>query len=417
MAGFFQKHRNELGLVIATFVVLALTAAISPSYHSLATTQRTMESIGRETGVIGIMAIGAAIVIIAGGIDLSAGSVAAFSGMLFCGVIVLLAPDDPSAPWPQDSTRFLPSLSGLPLWIPLVALAVTLLAGLLVGTLHTWLITVIELPPFVATLASLVGLRSLARLLIEDMTVIRYGQEQSSITLEDRLLTSIGRGNWWVPGVIWMLLCIGMWVLLSRTIAGRHLYALGGNEQAARLSGIRTDRLKWLAYSISSVTAALSGVLLVCYVGGSRPSNDALGYELSAIAASVVGGCSLAGGVGTIVGVMLGTLFMRVVIDSVAKVFRSQPDLLEGLVVGVLVVLAVAFNELRGEGLKKSFFPGLFGWLNVGILSGLIGLVVAVTSQESHLRNGLIAGGGVLAVLLAKALSERVNGRASGSGG
>ncbi|MCA9056232.1 MAG: hypothetical protein KDA75_20525, partial [Planctomycetaceae bacterium] len=219
--------------------------------------------------------------------------------------------------------------------------------------------------------------------------------------------TSVGQENWWVPCVVWVILCVVMWMLLSKTVVGRHLYAMGGNEAAARLSGIRTDRLKWLAYCLGSITAALAGVLYACYIGTTSPSTDGMGYELNAIAASVVGGCSLTGGVGTIGGVMLGTLFLRLVIDSVAKLFKSQPDLFEGLVVGMLVVLAVAFNELRGEGLKKRFFPGALGWLSVVVLALLTGIVTSVTSTDGKLRNGLIAGGAVLVILLAKAISER----------
>ncbi len=405
---FIQKHRNEFGLAAAILVVIAFTASFSDAYRSSDKLGLTSQIILRESALVGIFALGAAIVIISGGIDLSSGSVIAFSGALFFGFIILLAPDDPSTRWPGDPNKHFPDTENLPLWVPTAALLLTLISAFLVGSLHAWLITVIKLPPFVATLASLVGLRSLARLLIQDMTVIRYGQRQSTITVGDELLTSVSREHWWIPGVIWIVLCIALWLLLSRTVIGRHLYALGGNEQAAKLSGIRTDRLKWLAYCIGSMTAALSGILYACYIGTSSPSTDGMGYELNAIAAAVVGGCSLSGGVGTIGGVILGTFFLRIVIDSVAKLFKSQPDLFEGLVVGVLVVLAVAFNELRGEGLKKTFFPGLLGWLNVAILSLLAGLMTSVTSQEAKLQNGLIVGGMTLVILLAKAISERV---------
>jgi ribose/xylose/arabinose/galactoside ABC-type transport system permease subunit len=420
VAEFLRRYRNEIGLAIAIFVVVAFTACFSTAYGS-ARVLGTLRVIARETAFIGIFAIGAAIVIIAGGIDLSAGSVIACSGTLFFSFIILLAPDDLSTRWAGNPEKHFPATEDLAVWIPAAALALTVGCGFLVGCLHTWLITVIRLPPFVATLASLVGLRSLSRLLIQDLTAIRYGQRQSTITISDDLLTSVSRENWWIPCVIWLVLCVAAWVLLAKTVVGRHLYALGGNEQAARLSGIRTERLKWLAYSVSSVTASLAGVLLACYIGTSNPASDGMGYELKAIAASVVGGCSLTGGVGTIAGVMLGTLFLQTVIDSVAKLFRSQPDLFEGLVVGMLVVLAVAFNELRGEGLKKQFFPGALGWINVVLLAGLSGLVTAVTTadQDSKVRNGLIAGGSVFAILFAKALSERLGRReaVAGSGG
>jgi hypothetical protein len=170
------------------------------------------------------------------------------------------------------------------------------------------------------------------------------------------------------------------WVLMNRTVVGRHLYAMGGNEQAARLSGIRTDRLKWLAYCIGAITAAIAGVLYSAEVGSADPQTQGRGYELNAIAASVVGGCSLQGGVGLIPGVMLGVLFLRVVIDAVAKIIKAGSDDYEGLIVGFLVVLAVAFNELRQRtsATRKKFFEGALGMLTIAILCALVGTVLAV---------------------------------------
>ncbi len=401
MSQKLRPFRNELGLVGAILLVATITALLSDTYQN--EPQRVMETLLRETAMVGIFALGAAVVIIAGGIDLSAGSVIAFSGTLFFGFITLFAPDVDATLPPE---RRIPNTEDLAIWIPLLALGLTMFAGFLVGSLHAWLITVIRLPPFVATLASLVGLRSLARLLIQDMSEIRYHQRMSTITIGDEFVTSIARERWWIPLIVWIVLCVLLWILLSKTVWGRHLYALGGNEEAARLSGIRTDRLKWGAYCIGSMTASLAGVLYACYVGTASPSTDGLGYELNAIAAAVVGGCSLTGGLGTVSGVILGTLFLRLVIDSVAKLFKSQPDLLEGLVVGMLVVLAVAFNELRGEGLKKRFFPGALGWVNVFILAGLAGTVTAVTSQESKFNRGLVVGISTFAILSAKAIAE-----------
>jgi ribose/xylose/arabinose/galactoside ABC-type transport system permease subunit len=281
--------------------------------------------------------------------------------------------------------------------------------ALAVGSFHTWLITSVGLPPFVSTLASLVGLRSLARLLIEDVT--RFAEHRNTgntqIYVSDSLYHKLGT-EWWIPCLVFAGLALGLWVLLSRTVVGRHLYAMGGNEEAARLSGIQTVNLKWLAYCVGTVTAAVAGILHSSYISMAEPVNDGLGYELSAIAAAVVGGCSLTGGVGTVAGVMLGALFLRVVIDAVAKTFRQKPDILEGLVVGMLVVLAVAFNQVRGEaGAKKQFFPGKLGLLSVFVLTLLTGTITMVTSQDHKLRNAAVAAGVTLVVLGAKAVAER----------
>ncbi|MCA9198490.1 MAG: ABC transporter permease [Planctomycetales bacterium] len=399
MSELLRRYRNECGLLIAILVVAAVTAAFSDAYHSSAGLADTGRIIARESALVGIFALGAAVVIISGGIDLSAGSVIAFSGMLFFGFLISLVPNEESTGWPNTDD--------IALWIVALATLGTLAVAVLIGSFHAWLITVIRLPPFVATLASLVGLRSLARLLVQDITQLQYNQRQETIGIADELLTSVARENWWITCVIWLVLCLATWILLSKTTIGRHLYAMGGNEEAARLSGIRTERLKWLAYCISSVTAAISGILYACYITTSSPASDGMGYELNAIAAAVVGGCSLTGGVGTIAGVILGTVFLRLVIDSVAKLFKSQPDIFEGSVVGALVILAVALNELRGDGgFRKRFFPGALGILNVGILTSLAGVLAAATSSTGKLRNGLIVAATVLVALAARAIVE-----------
>jgi ribose/xylose/arabinose/galactoside ABC-type transport system permease subunit len=217
----------------------------------------------------------------------------------------------------------------------------------------------------------------------------------------------------WIPAVLCLLLAAACWVLMTRTVLGRHLHALGGNEQAARLSGIRTDGLKWLAYCLSAVLASLAGILYIGEQAVADPQTLGRGYELNAIAAAVVGGCSLQGGVGTIPGVMLGTLFLRVVIDGVSKIIKSGADIYEGLIVGGVVVVAVAFNELRQtRRTGRRFFPGLLGLVTVvnlalfaGTLAALLGLKMEWLASPLGLGSGgasLLSGGlvGLLTLLL-----------------
>jgi ribose/xylose/arabinose/galactoside ABC-type transport system permease subunit len=277
-------------------------------------------------------------------------------------------------------------------------------AALLIGTLHAWLITVVGLPPFVATLASLVGLRSLAKVLNQEVTRA-LGNQSIKINIDDPTFTSLGK-TWWIPLAVFLVLGCLCWLTMNRTVVGRHLYAMGGNEQAAVLSGIRTQRLKWLAYVIGATTAAVAGILYSAEVGSADPQTQGRGYELNAIAAAVGGGCSLQGGIGLIPGVMLGALFLRVVIDSVAKVVGAGSDDYEGLIVGFLVVLAVAFNELRrgAAGRRKQFFPGVLGWLSVATLALLAGTVTTVTAGRTP---GMAAGAAVLALLIVIKFLER----------
>jgi len=392
-----QQFRNEFGLILAIIAVIVVTALVNPSY-SQKPADNAME-IARQTSLLGIFALGAAIVIISGGIDLSAGSVIAFSGSICAQAFYLLAP---------EGSRGIPDTSHLSLGVFAAGIGAALLVGFLIGTLHTWLITIVGLPPFVATLASLVGLRSLAKVLNQTITSA-LGNQSTKLNVDDRAFIALGR-TWWVPLVIFLVLGALAWLLMNRTVIGRHLYAMGGNEQAARLSGIRTDRLKWLAYCLGAMTASIAGVLYTAEVGIADPVTQGRGYELNAIAASVVGGCSLQGGVGLIPGVMLGVLFLRVVIDSVAKVVGSGSDDYEGLIVGFLVVLAVTFNELRSmrELVEKRFFPGMLGWITVPTLSMLIGTVTYVMGGR-HI--GLSAGIAALGLLGAIKIWEETRGK------
>jgi len=380
-----SSYRNELGLLLAIAAVVAVTTFVNPAYR-LKPAENAQE-IMRQTSLLGIFALGAAIVIISGGIDLSAGSVIAFSGSICAQTFYLLA---------ADGDRGIPDTTHLGTAVFAAGIGAAVAVGFLIGTIHTWLITIVGLPPFVATLASLVGLRSLAKVLNQEITA-SLGNQSTKLNIDDRAFIALGR-TWWIPLVIFLVLGVLAWILMNRTVIGRHLYAMGGNEQAARLSGIRTDRLKWLAYCLGAMTASIAGVLYTAEVGIADPVTQGRGYELNAIAASVVGGCSLQGGVGLIPGVMLGVLFLRVVIDSVAKVVGSGSDDYEGLIVGFLVVLAVTFNELRSlrELTEKRFFPGLLGWITVPTLSLLVGAITMVAADRTK---GLTAGLITLALL------------------
>src|SRR5262249_7551343 len=159
----------------------------------------------------------------------------------------------------------------------------------LIGSLHAWMITVIGLPPFVATLATLVGLRSLGRALVEHATQQVFGGRSTQIQIYDahfRYLATSG----WIPALLFLALARFLWLLRTRRVVGRHLHALGGNEEAARLSGIRTDRLKWLAYCVAAMLSSLTGILYIGEQSVADPQTLGRGYELNAIAAAVVGG-------------------------------------------------------------------------------------------------------------------------------
>jgi ribose/xylose/arabinose/galactoside ABC-type transport system permease subunit len=389
-SGFLLK-RSEWALLAAIVVAVVLTALVDANHSYWFQPLTSLRDIARSTAMLGIFALGAAVVIIAGGIDLSAGSMIALSTTVCAATMLALAP--------AEMVGFKP-VGGA---VVAAGCFASLLAGFLVGTLHTWLITAVRLPPFIATLATLVGLRSLARALATSTTAALLPTKNSQINVYDPMFKFV-RDNVWIPVAVFGLLAFITWLLLTRTVLGRHLHALGGNEQAARLAGIRTDNVKWFAYCYAAMTAALAGLFYVANESVAAPAIQARGHELNAIAAAVVGGCSLSGGVGTVPGTVLGTVFLRVVIDAVSKVIKTEAEIYEGLIVGVVVVLAVTFSQV-GQLAKggRRLFPGALGLCAIPVLSLLVGGVVAMTAGP---RAGIAAGLAALGMLAAVRLWE-----------
>lgn len=395
---------NEMALVLAIVVALGLTAWIDPN-HTYATWSGMSESapeIARNMSLLGIFALGALVVIISGGIDLSAGSMIAFSATVFACTLQALAPEalrDPKL--------------DIPMWVLVAATCASLFSGLVVGTLHAWLITSVRLPPFVATLATLVGLRSFARILLDYTVRLSTGAPSAGqINFYDPARDTIRS----VPVIVtvFAVLAIITWLLLSRTVLGRHIYALGGNEQAARLAGIRTDQVKWFAYCFASVLASIAGILYLANESSASPSTQAVGHELYAIAAAVVGGCSLQGGVGTVLGTVLGALFLRVIIDAVPKLVASGSEMYEGLIVGIVVVVAVAFSQLRQvTSGGRQLLPGWLGICTIPLLSTFLGMMVTMSIAEAGGTKGLLTGLVVFALLSALKIWEVVRSRAA----
>ncbi len=278
--------------------------------------------------LFGVLAVGATIIIVAGGIDLSVGSVVALSAVVSAKLMT---------EWLPGATR-----SGGAISPGVIAMAVvlTLLLGLAIGLMHALFITVFRLPPFIATLASLAGLRSVA-------IVVSKNQSVNANFPAFRMFGA--DNNYTVP--IFVLVVIAASVMMGATVLGRHLYALGGNEAAARLSGLPVKRLKAIAYGLSGMLSALGGLL---FAGNSGQGKGTMGvsYELIAITAAVVGGSSLSGGVGTIRGTVLGLILIQIVIKGTGLVVKGiDPTQIEGLVLGTIIVLAVALNQkFRGRG-------------------------------------------------------------------
>ena len=345
----------EFKLILAWLAVVIFTTLVDTGHTYWRNPGSSAELIIRNTVLLGFFALGSAVIIISGGIDLSSGSVIAMSATVFGSLLIVLDPEGF-----RDGHLATSAV--------IMAVVGTLLSGVMVGTLHAWLITCVGLPPFIATLATLVGLRSFSRGLTQAVTNNRSQIDFPDLALRDSLknVTSVS--------IVFILLALAVWFLMSRTVIGRHLHAMGGNEQAAKLSGIQTDRLKWLAYVLGAVTASMVGIVYFADNGSAKPDIQARGYELNAIAAAVIGGCSLQGGVGTILGTVLGCLFLRTVIDSVNKIVGTGADVYEGMIVGIVVVMAVTFSQRGVTSLRRPFFGTLIGWAAIPVLSLLAGL-------------------------------------------
>jgi ribose/xylose/arabinose/galactoside ABC-type transport system permease subunit len=318
LLGFFKAP--EWGLVAG---IAAVTAVIYLLDRDQAFFKAySLQTLLHRVALFGVLAVGAAIVIIAGGIDLSIGAVVALSSVV-------------SAKLLTDWLRRGATVTGPPpVALVAAAIGITLLMGLAIGLVHAFMISGLRLPPFIATLATMAGLRSLAILLCQNKT----------INVPFDAYRAMGKESW-LALAIFGCVAASMSILMGWTVVGRHLFALGGNEMAARLSGLRTNRLKAIAYGLSGTLAALGGILFTGY-SGQADSRLGVTYELTAITAAVVGGCSLSGGLGSIRGTVLGLFLTQLVIKGTGIVVRGVDSTqIEGLVLGTVVVLAVAFNQ------------------------------------------------------------------------
>ena len=369
--------QNEWSLLVAIVLAIVLTALVDSNHTYFFRPFESLRDIARNSAMLGIFSLGAAVVIIAGGIDLSSGSMIALSGTVCSVTMLALAPTEMMAFKPVGSA------------VVFIAVLASLLTGFFVGTLHTWLITVVRLPPFIATLATLVGLRSFARALCESSTAVLTPTKSALINVADPAFKVV-RDNVWFSVVTFLVLAFFTWLMLSRTVLGRHLKALGGNEQAARLAGIHTENVKWFAYCFGAMTAALAGLFYIANESVAAPVNQGRGHELNAIAAAVVGGCSLSGGVGTVQGTVLGAFFLRVVIDAVSKIIKTGADVYEGLIVGVVVVLAVTFAQgVNGLRHDRRILPESLGLCTIPVLALLAGSLASMTTGAA---SGVAAG-------------------------
>src|SRR5579859_379756 len=296
-------------------VLLIFIAALILTTNEFLTVTN-LDNLVRQVAVFAILSVGQLFVILTGGIDLSVGSILGLSG----GVTALLL------------------ANGVP--IPLAILA-GLLVGLLIGLLNGLLVSRLGLPPFIATLGMLGVARGLVLLLTGAKTIA---------PLPDAFNTIANGFILGLPSLFWILILVTIVAafVLGRTIFGRYVYAVGSNAESARLSGVPTNLVLIAVYCISGLLAGFAGILTTSRLGAGIPTAGT-GYELQAIAGAVIGGASLSGAKGRVLGAVIGALIMAM-LNNGGNLLGIDPFYLQ-IAIGVLIILAVYFDNLQGHGI------------------------------------------------------------------
>nr|WP_202481598.1 substrate-binding domain-containing protein [Streptomyces sp. SID5594] len=347
----------------ALSALVVLVVAMSLLSGDFLTTQNLL-NVGVQAAVTAILAFGVTFVIVSAGIDLSVGSVAALSATVLA--------------WSATS-------AGVPVVLAVVLAIVT---GIACGFVNGALISYGKLPPFIATLAMLSIARGLS-LVISQGSPIAFPDSVS------RLGDTLGG---WLPVPVLVMIAMGLItaLILGRTFIGRSMYAIGGNEEAARLSGLRVKRQKIVIYALSGLFAAVAGIVLASRLVSAQPQ-AAQGYELDAIAAVVIGGASLAGGVGKASGTLIGALILAVLRNGLNLL--SVSAFWQQVVIGVVIALAVLLDTLRrkaGSGAASSAgtAPGAPGSGRRGAFkfAGAALAVAVVVGGVSYFNSGSSGG-------------------------
>lgn len=296
---------------VITFVVLVVAASIASPYFFNAT---NILNVLRGASMVGVVSIGMTIVILAKGIDLSAGSLVGIAAVT---AAALASNGSPAA------------------WIAALVLTTSL------GAINGLMITKLKLEPFIATLAMMIFARGCIYLFSDGGDVYAEGA--------DAMFRALGSGYLWIipiPVVVFLALWLIVAYVLKHTKWGRHVYAVGANQDAARVYGIKVDAIKIQVYALSGLLAGIAGLILVSRVSVAEPNAGNL-FELDAIAATLIGGTSFDGGVGGVVGTILGVLILAI-ITNMLNLMGVSP-FVQMLAMGLIIVVAVVISDLRNH--------------------------------------------------------------------
>ena len=310
----FQSLMRAVGMLPVLILLMIGFGLIAESFFTV----QNFSIIAQQASINIVLAAGMTFVILTGGIDLSVGSILAAAA-----VVALI-------------------VSGIP-DIGMLGIAAALLTGLIFGLINGGLIAFLKLPPFIVTLGALTAVRGVARLIGDDKTVFNPELPFAFI------------GNDSILGVPWLVVIataviIGSWFILRRTVLGLHIYSVGSNPEAARLSGIKVWKVLLTVYALSGLLAGLGAVMTSSRLMAANGLQLGQSYELDAIAAVILGGTSFVGGVGTIVGTLIGALIIAVLTNGLVLVGVS--DIWQYIIKGLVIIGAVALDRYRQTGAR-----------------------------------------------------------------
>lgn len=329
-----QNFVNQYVIYIVLALLVVGIAVYDPNFIGI----NTLRDILIQSSTRVIIALGVAFILITGGTDLSAGRMVGLTAVISASMLQV----------EEYPRRFFPDLPQLQMWIPIV---IAIVVGLIFGMINGLIVAKFKVPPFIATLGTMVAIYGLNSLYFDT----EPNQSQPIGGLRNDFTTlgsgSVGSGEFSIPYIVLIAIavCFIVWVMFNKTRLGKNMYAIGGNEQAAKVSGINVTKYLIFIYAIAGALYGLAGVLEAARTGGAT-NNYGNMYELDAIAACVVGGVSTTGGIGTVPGIMAGVLIFTVI--NYGLTFVGVGPYWQQIIKGAIIVAAVAF-DMRKYASKK----------------------------------------------------------------
>lgn len=324
-----QKIRNfttQNAIYIVLCVLVLLIAVRDPRFISIT----SMRDILSQSSTRIIIALGAALVVMQGGADLSAGRMVGLSAVISGSMLQI----------PEYTRRFYPDMPQLPLWLPIL---ISLAIGIAFGLINGFVVAKLNVSPFIATLGTMVIIYGINSIYFD--TPPNQSQPIAGFTKDFTGLGTgaVGVGQYSIPYILIIAIGISviMWIILNKTRFGKNIYAVGGNINAAKVSGVNVFRTTLGLYALAGALYAIAGVLEAARTGGAT-NNYGNGYELDAIAAAVVGGVSTTGGVGTVQGILAGVLIFGVI--NYGLTFIGINPYWQQIIKGAIIIIAVAFD-------------------------------------------------------------------------